>query len=257
MSLILDALRKADAERERGSVPSLHSQPVVPLSAESPTKPARRPNWLWIAIGVAVGLLGTAAWVMIGRDAPPPSAVTGGPGPAPQVTPGAMAVGPVAPDVPPPASTGAPDASAARPASAASFDAQPIAEPAPWRQPEARKAPDPDAKGSTKGAAKADTKVDPKTDTKGDTKAAQVASAAPVQAPLPSREQLPPNIRAELPQFAIGGSIYSPNPASRSLIVNGQLYREKDRLTQDLSLEEIKLKAAVFSFRGYRFEILF
>ena len=246
MSLILDALRKADAERERGSVPSLHSQPVVPLSAESPPKPARRPAWLWIAIGVAVGLLGTVVWVMAGRDAAPPSAATGGPGPAPQVAPGAMAAKPAAPV-----------ASAAPPAAAAAVDAQPIAEPAPWRQPEERKAPNQDAKGSTKGGAKADTKADAKADAKGDTKAAQVASAAPVQAALPSREQLPPNIRAELPQFAIGGSIYSTNPASRSLIVNGQLYREKDRLTQDLSLEEIRLKAAVFSFRGYRFEVLF
>jgi len=35
------------------------------------------------------------------------------------------------------------------------------------------------------------------------------------------------------------------------------LYREKDRLTQELSLEEIKLRAAIFSFRGYRFEVLF
>jgi hypothetical protein len=35
------------------------------------------------------------------------------------------------------------------------------------------------------------------------------------------------------------------------------LFRERDRLTQDLSLEEIKLKAAIFSFRGYRFEVLF
>jgi general secretion pathway protein B len=253
VSLILDALRKADAERERGSVPSLHSQPVVPLSAESPPKPARRPAWLWIAIGVAVGLLGTVAWVMIGREAPPPSGVTGGPVPAPQVAPGAMAAKPAAPDSRPSASTGAPFASTAPPAAAAAVDAQPIAEPAPWRQPEERKAPSPDAKGNAKGDAKADARGD----TKGDTKAAQVASVAPVQTPLPSREQLPPNIRAELPQFAIGGSIYSTNPASRSLIVNGQLYREKDRLTQDLSLEEIRLKAAVFSFRGYRFEVLF
>ena len=63
MSLILDALRKADAERERGSVPSLHSQPVVPPSAETAPQARARPNWLWIAIGVAVGL---AAGVMSG-----------------------------------------------------------------------------------------------------------------------------------------------------------------------------------------------
>jgi general secretion pathway protein B len=79
----------------------------------------------------------------------------------------------------------------------------------------------------------------------------------PAEAPVYSREQLPPQIRAEVPQLAIGGSIYSANPAGRSLIVNGQLYRERDRLTHDLSLEEIKLRAAIFSFRGYRFEVLF
>jgi general secretion pathway protein B len=60
-----------------------------------------------------------------------------------------------------------------------------------------------------------------------------------------------------LPQFAIGGSVYSADPTARSLIVNGQLFRERDRLTQELALEEIKLKAAIFSFRGYRFEVLF
>jgi general secretion pathway protein B len=79
----------------------------------------------------------------------------------------------------------------------------------------------------------------------------------PGQAPVNSREQLPPDIRTALPQFAIGGSVYSADPTARSLIVNGQLYRERDRLTQELSLEEIKLRAAIFSFRGYRFEVLF
>ena len=72
-----------------------------------------------------------------------------------------------------------------------------------------------------------------------------------------SRDQLPPDIRAALPQFTIGGNAYSPDPSARSLIVNGQLYREKDRLTQELALEEIKLRSAIFSVRGYRFEVLF
>jgi general secretion pathway protein B len=112
-----------------------------------------------------------------------------------------------------------------------------VAEPAPWRQPEERK----DARAEAKAAA-----PEPR-----------VLTAPSVEMPVMSREQLPPNIRAELPQFAVGGSIYSPTPAARSLIVNGQLYREKDRLTQDLSLEEIKLKSAIFSFRGYRFEVMF
>ena len=84
-----------------------------------------------------------------------------------------------------------------------------------------------------------------------------LGNVPPAQAPVYSREQLPPDIRAALPQLAIGGNVYSPDPTARSLIVNGQLYREKARLTQELSLEEIKLRAAIFSFRGFRFEVLF
>jgi general secretion pathway protein B len=221
VSLILDALRKADAERERGSVPSLHSQPVAAPSAEAPPRAKVRPNWLWIAIGIVVGLSGAAAWVMVGRDAPQPGASATPP------------VAPATPGVTPPAVAVAPTA----PSSAAAAAA--VAEPAPWPQPEERKA-----------AARPEAKGDAPVRVIGN-----VPPAAEVQ--VYSREQLPPEIRAALPQFAIGGSMYSPNPAARSLIVNGQLYRERDRLTPDLVLEEVKLKAAVFSFRGYRFEVLF
>lgn len=228
MSLILDALRKADAERERGSVPGLHSQPVVPLSERTPKTPVARPHWLFIAIGVAVGLALAATWVMVGREAASPVAAVA-PSAAPAATVPAVAAGPASG----PAMAGVPPP----PPSAARVDAQPAAQPAPWPAPDERKAPHGEAPGSPQGTA---------------------GGAAPAaETTVQSREQLPPHIRAAVPPFTIGGSIYSPNPAGRSLIVNGQLYRERDRLTQDLSLEEIRLKAAVFSFRGYRFEVLF
>jgi general secretion pathway protein B len=224
VSLILDALRKADAERERGAVPSLHSQPVAAPSADAPPKTEARPNWLWVAIGIVVGLSGAAAWVMLGGDAPPSgTAQTQSP-----ASSGASVSPPVAPASP---------AAAVAPTTPSSPAA--VAEPAPWPQPEERKA-------ASRPEAKDDAPV-------------RVIGNVPpaTESQVYSREQLPPEIRAALPQLAIGGSIYSPNSAGRSLIVNGQLFRERDRLTQDLSLEEIKLKAAVFSFRGYRFEVLF
>ena len=227
MSLILDALRKADAERERGSVPSLHSQPVVLPSVGTLSTPKVRPNWLWIAIGVALGLVAAATWVMTGRNAPTPSAVTAKLAAQPSMLE-ATPARPAAVSGPP------------RPA-AAFADAQAVAEPAPWRQPEERKAPRADAKG------------DAQVVTLGNV----LGNVPPAEAPVYSREQLPPDVRAALPQFAIGGSVYSKDPTARSLIVNGQLYRERDRLTQELSLEEIKLRAAIFSFRGYRFEVVF
>ena len=230
MSLILDALRKADAERERGSVPSLHSQPVAPPSAEVPATTKVRPNWLWIAIGIAVGLSGAAGWVMVGRDATQPGAAATR-APTQQSASTTPPAAPTQPGFTPPAAA---VASAAPPPSAG---APAVAEPAPWPQPEERKAARPEAKG--------------------DAPVRVIGNVPPVEAQVYSRDQLPPEIRAALPQFAIGGSMYSPNPAARSLIVNGQLYRERDRLTPELVLEEVKLKAAVFSFRGYRFEVLF
>jgi len=223
VSLILDALRKADAERERGSVPSLHSQPVMAPSAGTSPKPKLRPNWLWIAIGVLLGLVASAILVMAGRDAPTPGPATAN-----------LAAQPITPMATPPesATAGVPP----RPVAAPS-DERPVAEPAPWPEVEKRKTPRADAKG--------------------DSQVTTLGNVPPAAAPVYSREQLPPDIRAALPQFVIGGSIYSPDPSARSLIINGHLYREKDRLTQELSLEEIKLKAAVFNFRGYRFEVVF
>jgi general secretion pathway protein B len=232
VSLILDALRKADAERERGSVPSLHSHPVVPLAAEAPPQPRARATGLWTAIGVVLALSAVAAWLMVGRETPssPPVLATAPAQPSAPATAGTSAAPPEA--VSPSASVPVTPPPAIAPGNAA-----PVAEPAPWPQPDERKAPRPE--------------------TKGEAPVPVLGNVPPAEPQVYSREQLPPDLRAQLPQFTIGGSIYSPNPSGRSLIVNGQLFREKDRLTQDLSLEEIKLKAAVFSFRGYRFEVLF
>jgi general secretion pathway protein B len=230
VSLILDALRKADAERERGSVPSLHSQPVTPPSADAPPKAGARPNWLWIAIGIAVGLVGAAVWATVWREGTAPEAAASR-APAPPAASTTPSASPAAPGYAPPAA-------AVAPATAPNSGAAPaVAQPAPWPQPDERRAARPEEKG--------------------DAPVRVLGNVIPAEAQVYSRDQLPPDIRAALPQLTIGGSIYSPNSAGRSLIVNGQLFRERDRLTQDLSLEEIKLKAAIFSFRGYRFEVLF
>lgn len=227
MSLILDALRKADAERERGSVPSLHSHPVMERSAERPPKADVGPNWLWIGIGVALGLVAAALWVMIGRDAPAPRPPISNFAAAQPSSPVAAPTAPAAvSDLPPPAPT---------------FTSVPsVAEPAPWPQPDQRKSPRADSKDAKDGK-----------------QVVTLGNVPPAGATVYSREQLPPDVRAALPQFAIGGSVYSADPSARSLIINGQLFRERDRLTHELSLEEIKLKAAVFSIRGYRFEVVF
>lgn len=68
MSLILEALRKSEAERQRGRMPDLHAE-LPPLA---PSRPARNPTWPWMAAGVLLLAGGLAAWSMLGaRDATP------------------------------------------------------------------------------------------------------------------------------------------------------------------------------------------
>ena len=49
--------------------------------------------------------------------------------------------------------------------------------------------------------------------------------------------------------------MYSENAANRMLIINGQLFHERDKLGPGLVLVQIRLKSAVLEFRGYRYGI--
>ncbi len=60
MSYILDALRKADAQRERDPSRGIHAQPVQPLPSEVHST-AGRQRWLWGMAVLVVG--GVLAWV--------------------------------------------------------------------------------------------------------------------------------------------------------------------------------------------------
>jgi len=78
MSLILDALRRADAERERGSVPTLHGQPagVALAGLGDPRDASRRsPAWLWGGAIATLVLLISAAWFWLHREQPAPAPV--------------------------------------------------------------------------------------------------------------------------------------------------------------------------------------
>jgi general secretion pathway protein B len=67
--------------------------------------------------------------------------------------------------------------------------------------------------------------------------------------------ELPDELRRQVPAMTIGGSVNSPQPASRMLLVNGQVLREGGSLAPEVQLEQIGPKAAVFTVRGQRFEV--
>lgn len=80
-------------------------------------------------------------------------------------------------------------------------------------------------------------------------------ASATADAKLYALAELPPDVRAQLPALAVGGSVYSPAAASRIVILNGQVFREGDQPVDGLSVEQIRLKSTVLAFRGYRIEL--
>ena len=72
---------------------------------------------------------------------------------------------------------------------------------------------------------------------------------------LYTRQELPEEIRSLLPTLTVGGASHSDQPANRMLILNGQIYHEGDRITSELTLQQIQLRSAVLVIRGYRFGI--
>jgi general secretion pathway protein B len=87
------------------------------------------------------------------------------------------------------------------------------------------------------------------------------SAAAPASASGESHvytmNELPDDIRRQLPALAVGASIYSATPANRILIINGQVLHEGEAVISGLVLEQIKLKAAVLAFKGFRFIITY
>ena len=227
MSYILDALKQADAERERGVVPGLYARQVTTPAGQS-TGHARKSLWLTLAAALLLGGIsgGLAIWrapAEVPRQtlpepavarltapvaAPQPPAV---PAPVPQAAPALAPVIPLAPTV------------MAAPASAPS----PVKAAAP-----AKMIALPSSLPATKAS----------------------AIAAPVAA-VPLLSDLPEDIRRQVPALTISGAVYSENPGQRLLLVNNQVVNQGGQAAPDVNLEEIGAKSSIFSFRGTRFRL--
>lgn len=244
MSYILDALRRADSERERGTVPSIHSPPVPPV-VDDP-KPRRGGGQSQVLVAVIVVLLlalaGLLAWHLMSGKAPAPVAgsepaavVAQSPEPQPEPQP--------APQAEPPPVQAVPTPSPA-----------PVT---PRPQVAAPPSPPPQVQAQNQAAAPI-LSVPPRP-----APTARVTTAPPVTAPaapeadnrLYAFSELPANIQRDLPKLVIGGAMYSETPANRMLIINSQVFHEGDKLTPDLVLQEIRLKSAVLKYKGYRYGV--
>lgn len=221
MSYILEALKKSQAERQLGELPSIHAASLHGAGMAAPA--SRKPLWLALAGAVLVLFVVLLIWRQPwqGPVSAPPVAV------APVAVPVAPVAAPVVvavPVAPKPAVAAAPAPSPAP---------LPVVVP-PAKLPPVAVAPMPAAPAVP---------------------AAQAAPAPAADDSLPGMRDLPEPIQRQIAPLAIGGYIYSKDPADRLLLIDKILRHEGEEVAPGLVLEKLQPKAAVFSFKGYRYRV--
>jgi general secretion pathway protein B len=237
MSLILDALRKSEHERERRSLPGLIDLPAYPETGRSRLSLALAGIGVLLAVNIIVLSI---VWLRPKPSTPAP-ALTAAPGTA--ATAAALPVA-RAPDRPAPSgSRFAPSSRVAevRPlgSEAGAADATPdYPQPPP---PRARTTTEPSLVRRAPAASAAPAAAGAR------------ARVGPESAGVPSINELPTQAIAGLPRLNIDLHVYSPDPAQRFVVVNGQRLREGEALREGPTLERITADGVVLNHQGTRF----
>ncbi len=224
MSYILEALKKAEAERRQDALPGLHTQPLPPASEP-------RPLWsqpvVWSATSACAAILLGIIWWQPWQTSPLasiPATTTPAPEIASEPLPpqAATSIQPLQPpaaiDAPPPAKT--------RPILAQPKEAKP-------KPPKKAQAAKPVPRQTAAPVA--------------------VAQALPPEEPIATLRELPQHVQHKIPALRVEGYIYAEKPSGRSVLINRRLLREGDQVAPDLILEKMTPNGIVLSYKGYRF----
>lgn len=237
MSYILDALRRAEADRQRGQVPNLGVAQMA--SAAHAVASPRRLTWAVtvVLVALAVGAAGWLGWWRGVAKAPVPAQA--------QVATGQVSAGSAAPA----AAVVVTPAAAVEPPLPQVVSAPPATLPGPAGSvPVART-----AQSSTAAATVAATTPP------ASASAPATPLAANVERPPAARPtklaDLTPDQRRELPPLVVNGSVWSDSAASRFVILNGQVMREGDTVVPGLVVEKLLPKAAQLRWRGMWLEL--
>lgn len=255
MSYILDALKRADTERERerGTVPGLHSQnlPSGSFQRDRRRQPPKLAHSLaWTGLVVLAVAAAWTIWPAADRPQDLAASSVSVSTTEPARTPAAQA----------PAQ--APDAPNAVPleSPAATAPDLPILAPPPPPPPPPTRAERPRADRPAGATAATESTPETAPAVAGPAAAAPSSdSAAASQATAPVRRfaELSPELRSQLPQVNVSGSTYSSNPKLRTLIANGKVIQEGGEIAPGLQVETIGQRSAVLNFKGTRYSIGF
>ncbi|HEY0060912.1 MAG TPA: general secretion pathway protein GspB [Telluria sp.] len=235
MSYILEALKKAQTERQLGSAPTIHDLSIQG-APQSGGRSAGVP--LPLVLGGAALLAGLAAFLWWRQSAPAAPVI--GQAAAPVVVPAPVSVpapAPVAESVPVPPPMSEPALAPKEALAALAPAVVPAAVPKPAPVTHAAVAPPPKPAAPPKPAV-----------------AAAPEPAAPEDS-LPTVRELPPSVAQGLPQLAFGGYMYSKNPADRLLLIDKVLRHEGEEVAPGLILEKLLPRAAVMNHRGTRYRV--
>ena len=235
MSLILEALRKSEAERQRGRVPAIAAEPAVPAPAHHGTPP-----WAWLFGGAGVLAIAGAAWLVAGsRDripaAPAPTAAA--------IAQPASAPAPAAPTPTPAATSDAPHASPPAPAAL-----PPVArlEPAP--------APATPAPAPPLAAPALATGLAARVPSASASTAPATAAVIPLTGAALLLADLDPDSRKALPPLRLSMHLWDADPARRFVILDGARLAEGDRVGPAV-LTEITRDGALLDWNGRRIRL--
>lgn len=269
MSLILEALKKSEAERRLGQAPDLLAPPIIPVT--------RRHRIGAFGLIGALFALGLAAWWW--WPAPPVPGQAAEPAQAPiharaaseagivEAQPGRAPVAPATggqgvsetianvPLVRDPEFSGVERESIATPAGAI-----PLPAAVPPRRDAARRA-DPAPSGTGLVAAGSDRAKPEPAPTLTVPRQPEAAAAAPIAtAPaaepleaLPLLAHMLPSEREGLPPLRLSMHVYAAEPGARVVLIDGRRYHQGDAIERDLVVDEIRPDGVALAYRGRRF----
>jgi general secretion pathway protein B len=270
MSLILEALKKSEAERRLGQAPGLLS----------PAPAARRRHGLWPLLAVlvlAVGLSTAITWWLLRPDQAEPAAEAAVSSAAEDVANRRAASAPPRAPVSPQPQTPTSETAAAvapvpatvqpDPAPAAAHPVRPAVERESAALPAGGALPEPPAPEPVIAAPSrsAGTITPPADSGAGARTAAPAATAARESATaatagdtaagpaLPGLHALPMEVQSALPPLNVSMHVFNADPAQRFVLIDGRRYGEGMAVAEGLLLEAIRRDGVVLVFRGHRF----
>ena len=232
MSYILDALQRAEAERARGGVPTLHARPLATPPPQSRLGSHQRVGLAIAVIGLVLGIAAAGWWMW--PSAPGVVVAAKAPIAVPMAAPIAAPLPPAAPATVKPMVPTPPVAPPAKPKTTVPVLKTEPAVTAPSK---------PKATETVRAPTEISTLPTPQ-------------KPPEAKTPLPPLlAELPEATRRQIPSMTISGAVYSQNPAQRLLLVNGLVLSQGSQVAPELTVVEIRTNSSDFDFRGTRFRM--